>query len=204
MSAKGKKRDGMSLLATPIASRVGGHTALDFCNTAGEHLSDQPLEKIVDWEAFVRWATQAGLISEDDYLWLVQTPEPLGAVIRLREAIYSVAVAVARGIAVPGEDLEEIQRQASGSKPSAVIVGGQIRREIQRDHASRQLRSILATEALSLFCSPRGTRIGICDGGNCGWVFIDESRGKRRRWCDMNDCGNRAKARRYYQEHKSK
>jgi predicted RNA-binding Zn ribbon-like protein len=33
-------------------------------------------------------------------------------------------------------------------------------------------------------------------------VFLDESRGKRRRWCDMNDCGSRAKARRYYHRQK--
>jgi predicted RNA-binding Zn ribbon-like protein len=45
-------------------------------------------------------------------------------------------------------------------------------------------------------------RIGICEGGLCGWLFLDESRGKRRRWCDMNDCGGRAKARRYYDKHK--
>jgi predicted RNA-binding Zn ribbon-like protein len=31
---------------------------------------------------------------------------------------------------------------------------------------------------------------------------MDESRGKRRRWCDMKDCGSRAKARSFYQRHK--
>jgi predicted RNA-binding Zn ribbon-like protein len=45
----------------------------------------------------------------------------------------------------------------------------------------------------------------MCGGGLCGWLFLDESRGKRRRWCDMKDCGNREKARRYYrQQQKSK
>jgi len=28
-------------------------------------------------------------------------------------------------------------------------------------------------------------------------VFIDQSKNASRRWCDMGDCGNRAKARRY-------
>jgi predicted RNA-binding Zn ribbon-like protein len=27
---------------------------------------------------------------------------------------------------------------------------------------------------------------------------LDLSRGKTRRWCSMDDCGNRAKARRHY------
>ncbi|MHB1675570.1 MAG: CGNR zinc finger domain-containing protein [Acidobacteriaceae bacterium] len=68
--------------------------------------------------------------------------------------------------------------------------------------ASEHLCGVLGAESLSLFCSPKATRIGVCGGGNCGWLFLDESRGKRRRWCDMNDCGSRAKARRYYEKHK--
>ncbi|MBD3886162.1 CGNR zinc finger domain-containing protein [Phormidium tenue FACHB-886] len=33
---------------------------------------------------------------------------------------------------------------------------------------------------------------------DCGWVFLDMSRNRSRRWCDLEDCGNRAKARRHY------
>ncbi|MFZ1014577.1 MAG: CGNR zinc finger domain-containing protein, partial [Terracidiphilus sp.] len=65
------------------------------------------------------------------------------------------------------------------------------------------LCAIIAGEALSLFCSPKAARVGICGGGNCGWLFLDESRGKRRRWCDMNDCGSRSKPRRNYEKHKA-
>jgi predicted RNA-binding Zn ribbon-like protein len=66
------------------------------------------------------------------------------------------------------------------------------------------LCSVLAGEALSLFCSSRASRIGVCEGELCGWVFLDDSRGKRRRWCDMNDCGSRAKAKRFYAQQKRK
>jgi predicted RNA-binding Zn ribbon-like protein len=31
----------------------------------------------------------------------------------------------------------------------------------------------------------------------CRWVFYDESRAGKRRWCDMASCGNRAKAARH-------
>ena len=37
-----------------------------------------------------------------------------------------------------------------------------------------------------------------CEDDACGWLFVDRSRGGRRRWCSMADCGNRAKARRHY------
>ncbi len=36
-----------------------------------------------------------------------------------------------------------------------------------------------------------------CAADNCNWLFYDASRNRSRRWCDMRDCGNRAKVRRF-------
>ena len=41
-----------------------------------------------------------------------------------------------------------------------------------------------------------------CANPECGWLFLDDSRAGKRRWCSMSACGNRAKARRHY--HKSR
>ena len=38
-------------------------------------------------------------------------------------------------------------------------------------------------------------RVRRCPGAGCGWLFLDEGRG--RRWCVMAICGNREKARRH-------
>jgi predicted RNA-binding Zn ribbon-like protein len=46
-------------------------------------------------------------------------------------------------------------------------------------------------------------RFRICANDGCRWVFEDTSRGGRRRWCDMNTCGNRAKVRRFRSRHRS-
>ena len=43
----------------------------------------------------------------------------------------------------------------------------------------------------------------ICANDGCRWVFEDNSRGGRRRWCDMSSCGNRAKVARYRSRHKA-
>src|SRR5258708_7059779 len=45
-------------------------------------------------------------------------------------------------------------------------------------------------------------RVRRCANPECGWLFLDDSRAGKRRWCSMSACGNRAKARRHY--HKSK
>ncbi|MGI8786895.1 MAG: CGNR zinc finger domain-containing protein [Pyrinomonadaceae bacterium] len=40
------------------------------------------------------------------------------------------------------------------------------------------------------------TRVRQC-GGDCCWMFLDTSRNRSRQWCDMKDCGNLAKVRRF-------
>ncbi len=192
-------------LAKLVASQVGGHLALDFCNTAGEHLAERPDELLPDWESFVRWAVQVVLIEPELYSELVDSPSPIEEVWELREEIYHVGLTLALGDPFAEHDLVAIREEANAPKPMVVSDGGGVHWRPDPQFASQQLRAILAGEALSLFCSRRSARIGMCGSGLCGWLFLDESRGKRRRWCDMKDCGNREKARRYYrQQQKSK
>jgi predicted RNA-binding Zn ribbon-like protein len=61
------------------------------------------------------------------------------------------------------------------------------------DDALARLADPLVTELVS----GRPERIKICDNDTCRWVFYDNSRTGRRRWCDMATCGNRAKAARH-------
>lgn len=190
-------------LSRIVAGVVAGHIALDFCNTAGEHLAPAPDELLVDWETFIRWAVQAGLLSPESYTELTRRPSEMLAVLKLRDAIYSVSLAVARSTRIPRADLDHICEQAKLALPPVVSGPAGVRWRPRPQHASEQLRGLLANQALSLICSPRAARIGVCQGGLCGWLFLDDSRGMRRRWCDMKDCGNRAKARRYTARHKS-
>jgi predicted RNA-binding Zn ribbon-like protein len=46
-------------------------------------------------------------------------------------------------------------------------------------------------------------RFRICANDGCRWIFQDESRAGRRRWCNMATCGNRAKAARHRARKKS-
>jgi predicted RNA-binding Zn ribbon-like protein len=185
-----------------IAHQVGGHLALDFCNTAGEHLAERPDELLLDWESFLRWATQVALLGPESYFELLRHTEPLDEIVQLREAVYRSGLAIAGARRLAKHDLTFIRERANARRPQIEFRGNVGRWRPDPSDVSVQLCGVLAGEALSLFCSPKAARIGICDGGDCGWLFLDESRGKRRRWCDMNDCGSRAKARRYYETHK--
>lgn len=48
-------------------------------------------------------------------------------------------------------------------------------------------------EAMSrLICEEDFSLVRVCEG-SCGQLFVDRTRGRARRWCDMAVCGNRAK-----------
>ena len=59
----------------------------------------------------------------------------------------------------------------------------------------------IAASAARLLLGEDKANIKEC--GGCGWLFLDQSKNKRRRWCEMKTCGNRAKARRFYNSKKA-
>jgi predicted RNA-binding Zn ribbon-like protein len=50
------------------------------------------------------------------------------------------------------------------------------------------------TDATDLLVSEAMGRLRRC--GECDWLFVDQSRNRRRRWC-KKACGDRVKSRRY-------
>ncbi len=56
-------------------------------------------------------------------------------------------------------------------------------------------------DGAELLTSDRHDRVRYCDA--CHWLFEDQSRNGRRRWCDMADCGSRAKSHSYYHRTKT-
>jgi len=57
-----------------------------------------------------------------------------------------------------------------------------------------QVEEILVTIELS--------RVKKCEGEDCEAIFIDESKNKSRRWCDMAHCGMLRKSKVFYDKHR--
>ena len=56
---------------------------------------------------------------------------------------------------------------------------------------------ILALQTSALLTSDALRLLRICHAETCRWLFLDTSKNRTRRWCDMKVCGNRMKARRF-------
>ena len=71
---------------------------------------------------------------------------------------------------------------------------------LKTDASADDLLSPLAPvikSAVDLLTSGAIGRVRTCAADTCEWLFIDTTKNRTRRWCDMKVCGNRAKVRRF-------
>ena len=189
---------------------VAGELCLDFANTAAWHAGDRPQELLGTYADLVAWGRRVGLLNASQAAKLLRqaVTRPLAAAaalrraVAVREVIYRMALAVLQGKAPRAADLADFNRELMSALRHLRVVARP--RGCTWDWASRagELDEMLwpvLRSAADLLTSERRQRIGQCaDDRGCGWLFLDLTKNHSRRWCDMADCGNRAKARRHY------
>ncbi len=157
---------------TPLKA-VAGRLALDFVNTAdwtpfGTILKDR-IASLADLSA---WAVQMGLAQAR---WD-------GSLEALRDFRAGVRQAIL------GQSSLDLSVHLS---PPDAPMALWLRRQ--------PLRDLVAASTLSILSDPRELeRVKLCPGHDCGWLFLDETKNARRKWCLMEVCGNRAKSSRHY------
>jgi len=211
------KDDGKQV--APRFSFLGGAMPLDFCNTVDWHSSDAPTDRLRGYEDVVLWAVAAGVASEDAgnaMIWAARSsPAEAEAVFAearsLRETAFRLFTAEAHGKAPAPADVAALNAAWTDASSQLVLTytedgyAWKWRDEI-REAATAALRQPLyavARAAVELLLSPQARHIRRCEGPpGCGWLFLDASKNRSRRWCSMQDCGNREKMRRYQQRKK--
>ncbi|OEJ25601.1 zf-CGNR multi-domain protein [Streptomyces agglomeratus] len=116
----------------------------------------------------------------------------------LRDALHRLATDRAHGRALGASDLDVVNRFAAREPLVARIdVGAGVGavRAWAPGATGSQLLSTVARDAIDLFTGPYARRIRACGSHDCSLLFVDTSRPGRRRWCAMERCGNRSKAR---------
>jgi predicted RNA-binding Zn ribbon-like protein len=167
---------------------------LDFANTRywrGQAVPTETLNAPADLAA---WTKAAKPIS----------PKEFEQAIALRETIYRLFDAQAQGKTAL-RDLEALNAALAHAPARKVLKRNRGGYEWDVDARSGTALALLAPvlwSAGDLLAGPRLDRVRRCANPECGWLFLDDSRAGKRRWCSMSACGNRAKARRHY--HKSK
>jgi predicted RNA-binding Zn ribbon-like protein len=183
----------------------GGQLAVDFANTVSSRHTDSPIERLQNYAALVDFADQSSILERGTvarlHSWGDEHPDAAEAIVRraveLREALHRLFSAVAAEQAPARGDLTVLNRwwhelELDGSFTWQWAAG---------DQAPDFFLGRVVSAAVELLTSSRRERIRLCAADDCVWLFVDTSKNRSRRWCDMNVCGNRVKARRFYRRH---
>jgi len=192
-------------------AEVAGTPALDLANTLDWRLRTEPRELLTSFPELLRWARTAGILDAGEARslrsWGEEHPRlaerKLAEVRDLREAIAAAAGALVRGDSLPTGVLSVLETSgllAAAARRLRPEGTGAVWDWKSLD-ADRPLMAA-ALDAIRLLESPERDRVRQCADSECGWFFLDTSRNGSRRWCSMQACGNRNKARRHVRRRK--
>jgi len=135
------------------------------------------------------WRSAAELdswLQREGYVLPLATPGDVDRARQLRDAIWRCVRQ--HSLAPLTEQLTGVRASMSVDATGALVVHGAGR-------VSDQLAISLAMTMRDADRDGTWTRLKACD--HCGWVFHDTSKNRSGRWCSMQACGGREKAKAY-------
>jgi predicted RNA-binding Zn ribbon-like protein len=187
------------------------HVALDFVNTLDDRFaSSGPQELIFGYADLLRFCRQAGILTHAECVRLNALPaasqkQALQAALELREILARICYSWLEERSPDSKDrlaLEQwavrcLQHRQLRWRDSRLVW------EWKRLENEADMPTLfLAQAAVELLTADPPPRLHACASATCRWLFLDTSRNRTRRWCDMKICGNRAKARRFSAAHR--
>ena len=197
----------------PRFELTGGSVCLDFMNTLDDRYSGEPNELLKTYIDLARFGEDTRILSDlqVERLFTMSQRNPQAAeqarqtAIRMREAMYEVFWAVVQRKPVPKAPLMVLNGYVQEAAQHLDLVPAKGHFEWRFDPMQSNFEAPLwpiACSAGELLASDQLQFVRACASKTCEWLFLDESKNHRRRWCDMTKCGNRAKARSFYTRQK--
>jgi predicted RNA-binding Zn ribbon-like protein len=193
---------------------VGGHVALNLVNTVEPRVpgGTEHHDHLRTPEDLLRWARQVELVdaAEAEAVRAAWTKSPdagaqaLRATLAIREATFEVLLAALGSqiqvVPLAGLEVLSLRWSAAVARTSLILSvrhTGLVALDVGTTTALL-VADRLAHAAVELLRTVDARQLRVCPlgEGGCGWIFLDRSRNGSRRWCAMQDCGARAKARR--------
>jgi len=194
---------------------IGGDPALDLVNTVDWTSRGPEQDRLTDYGRLTHWAEGAGILSPKaaSSIRAQAQAKPREAeaayrnALRVRGVLAELFRAIAAGESA-GDALDDFNRFLGHALERMRVTPATAKRrpgpalQLGWRDVGESLDSIIwqvVWSAASLIVSEEASRIRICGGTDCGWMYVDRSRNKLRRWCQMETCGTREKSRRRYE-----
>jgi predicted RNA-binding Zn ribbon-like protein len=191
---------------TPHVS--GSRLCLGMVNTVLWRRSSEPIERLQSYADAVHYVERAGWLENSVELVRLADAHPrksrasLGRVLGLREVLFRLFSDIASGRQPAATDLQALNERLTeslGELEIRQLESGAFQAAWRNGSDLDVLLWQIAASAGDVVASEDRRAIKQCPGEQCGWVFIDESNNRSRRWCDSRLCGNRARVRAHYQ-----
>ncbi|MFI9724347.1 CGNR zinc finger domain-containing protein [Streptomyces sp. NPDC052396] len=176
-----------------------GRLCLDLVATVSGRPGEEPVDRLASPERLRRWLLGSGAVPAGTGLEMVDAGW-LSRFHAARELLRRVVRAETGGRAADG-DLERVNAIASTAPPVLRAVRGAdggLVRTLAGPPDCGALVGLVARDAVELLTDPavRGL-LRQCEGESCTVLYLDTSRGRRRRWCSSEVCGNRERVARH-------
>ncbi|MBT2380468.1 MULTISPECIES: ABATE domain-containing protein [unclassified Streptomyces] len=163
--------------------------------------------RLADWLTAARLVPPGTVLRMLDATWLTRFRELRADVDRLMSA----QLALAEGGVDPtrtqlgrpgyGSALDRVNSLAAEAPPGPRAVrgeGGTLLWTLSAEPGCAGLLAVVARDAVDLLTDPAArAALRRCAGGACHRLYLDTSRGGRRRWCSGEVCGNRERVARH-------
>ncbi len=193
----------------------GGRLCFDFVNTV--HSRKEPASEVHEYlnsyQALILWSDKTDMIPAERQKKLkalaVENPSQAEAVlqkvIRIREVMYHLFSAMAAGVEPGKKTLQHfnaaIRQMLSRLKFTIGTHQAALSWQNDRLELEEPLWHVLKS-AFEVLVQEDTDRIKEC--GHCGWLFLDETKNNKRKWCNPHSCGSIVKAKNYYWRKKAK
>ena len=187
-------------------AHLSGSPALDVLNTVDWRLDpERSTEQLVDMDSVIAWCRESEFVDADESAQLcdVALRHPRKAATALngfQSARDDAYAALLEEDPTAIDAFADRQRQAFGAaglQPNErgwAWIDTQFTLETPGNRLVRALAELMRSEAIA--------KLSRCADDACGWVYLDTSPRRNRRWCAASDCGDRNRARAYYRRQK--
>ncbi len=192
----------------------GGVLCFHFINTVYAWRGINFHEYLHDYETVIKWCKKVNILDAakrrdlltEAKLHPAKAVKALQQLKQIRETLYHFFSAIA------AQDGKQISTRILYDFNSALThslshLGFAVQRkqvELTWNNSSKDLLEpvwIVVKSAYDILTTQPRSRIKECS--NCGWIFFDNTKNNKRRWCNPLSCGSIEKSKKYYQKIRS-
>lgn len=188
-------------------THIGGHPLIDFINTEMTP-NGKKVDLLKNNEDIVFWLTDIGILTQGalQFDW-AEDEALLNQVRTFRNKMRAMVANIVNEEPIAPKYIDIINKALIHwlGKPRLAQGDNEQAFEQQVDFAietSAQLVAVIADTAVNFLTTTDLRYVKQCGNGECIRYFIDTSKNHSRRWCSMEGCGNRMKARAHYARQK--